>query len=611
MLPFPRQRRNSDPGHSGLHVSSADAPVIYSQVNRPRIDSDPLHSGLRPRISSADAPVIYSQIHRPRIDTCIPAPLPTHAVQPAGSSSAFGMGLEDAQAHRACALFDGDRALVKTVKNADWLSLVASLRGKPFRTSTSLPPPHGMGMRLFGEVTKGCAGLVWDRAAIDLSDAFAWPSGYQAKTEFNLTDGRLHNGRAEALVSLKQLVAYNASRTYVHPSTNQEITVPEGTTLPCNEVNFTCKGVQGVAAVFVRSLEARHLLFALGVVALLKHALGISLPLVLVDSSSPVRPVGRGAQSAVLHAMASDSPVVCPCDVLTPRLPLDLEPFQELTPKQAMLIHGAYGITAPCLAAHFRDITLANAALKAAVAARNIPSAREVVRASAPVMLHASQSAGTGIGSSPAVQWSVNEAHSLCKAVGHSSDEMLVALGALIALGEFYAGMTTLRLQNAINELKTWLAQSPSYVFLFQSWLETRRQDPESKLSSFMSGEAITNRRNFLDFLEVLESTTDGKSYVRHLLTQVSSLRQPCLRFSILRDVLGLGEQFTRDVLHGTVSLAFDIVSNPRQSPFGVDEATLLEAEAQGLLGGAAESLFASDPLGAKHRECRARHPDR
>ena len=69
-------------------------------------------------------------------------------------------------------LFERQSALVKTVRDSDWLELIRKLRAPDaFRTSVTLPPKGALGMRLFGERRTSCAGLVWDRAQLDLSEA--------------------------------------------------------------------------------------------------------------------------------------------------------------------------------------------------------------------------------------------------------------------------------------------------------------------------------------------------------------------------------------------------------------------------------------------------------
>ena len=97
---------------------------------------------------------------------------------------------QSCRADEALSLFANQQGLVKTVKNDDWLRFVHQLHSGPFRSSVSLPPPGGRRMLLFGRVSAGAVGVVFDRRALDLSEAFIWPSGYYAKTEFNMTFDR-------------------------------------------------------------------------------------------------------------------------------------------------------------------------------------------------------------------------------------------------------------------------------------------------------------------------------------------------------------------------------------------------------------------------------------
>ena len=95
----------------------------------------------------------------------------------------------------------------------------------------------------------------------------------------------------------------------------------------------------------------------------------------------------------------------------------------------------------------------------------------------------------------------------------------------------------------------------------------------------------------------------------------MQALRSPCLRFHILRDVLGLDFRFSRNVLHAIVCFAFDIfVPRAKASAFEVDEATRLEAEesllarraSREILGVETPDSFSSDPLGLETRLYRA-----
>ena len=119
------------------------------------------------------------------------------------------------------ALLDDQSALVKTVKNGDWLGLAWQMsHGNKFRTSMSLPPRAARGMQLFGRASSGCAGLIWSLPQLELDDrtgVFCWPSGYFAKTEHNMHIGRdgtvaLLGGRDARLVSLQQAPTTRASK---------------------------------------------------------------------------------------------------------------------------------------------------------------------------------------------------------------------------------------------------------------------------------------------------------------------------------------------------------------------------------------------------------------
>ena len=202
------------------------------------------------------------------------------------------------------------------------------------------------------------------------------------------------------------------------------------------------------------------------------------------------------------------------------------------------------------------------------------------------------------------------------------SDEMLVALGAQIALGEFTAGRTTVRLRAACGRLNTWLEEATaprcsSLLFRVQSWHETRRVEPESELSSFLCGRAVVNRQRFHEQLLKLAHAPDGLAYTSMLYDLVANLNRPCLRMRMLREVLGLDGRFSRDVVFGVVCLAFDIVeAMARGAPAppaphgldldGFDEGTRLEADALfHALGRGSEEPRPSDPVGAERRTSR------
>ena len=67
--------------------------------------------------------------------------------------------------------------------------------------------------------------------------------------------------------------------------------------------------------------------------------------------------------------------------------------------------------------------------------------------------------------------------------------------------------------------------------------------------------------------------------YIQKLYDLSSALRRPCLRLRILQSVLGLDTRFSRDVVHGVICLAFDVLEEmgaakaPRRDG-GVEETT-------------------------------------
>lgn len=197
-------------------------------------------------------------------------------------------------------------------------------------------------------------------------------------------------------------------------------------------------------------------------------------------------------------------------------------------------------------------------------------------------------------------------------------EDMLVALGAQIALNEFVAGRTTLRLESARSRLTHWLDEASrpsctSMLFRLRSWYETRQVEPESELHSFVCGRAISNRSKFLGWLTQLQSVSDGHEYVSMLYALVADLRKPCLRMRMLQDILGLDERFSRDITFGVVSLAYDVVETmARGGPAPPDRAHGLDldgfSEAARL---EADVLFrvvrrrSSDPVGESRRHRR------
>jgi len=98
-----------------------------------------------------------------------------------------------------------------------------------FHTSLSLLPPLGLKMRCYGSTRSYTSGVIFalppttlvsnkvedEDIALRRTHTWAWPAGYAAKTEFNISHrGELINGRKEALVSITQLRSNNHSYIY-------------------------------------------------------------------------------------------------------------------------------------------------------------------------------------------------------------------------------------------------------------------------------------------------------------------------------------------------------------------------------------------------------------
>jgi hypothetical protein len=97
---------------------------------------------------------------------------------------------------RIIELLNDQQALIKVVNDKDWNSFMQKVSASEdlcMATSTSLLPPRGRFMRLFSQANRACGGVIWDMSAhcygsctFQKQQYFAWPSGYYAKTEFNL-----------------------------------------------------------------------------------------------------------------------------------------------------------------------------------------------------------------------------------------------------------------------------------------------------------------------------------------------------------------------------------------------------------------------------------------
>ncbi|OEU10636.1 hypothetical protein FRACYDRAFT_211748 [Fragilariopsis cylindrus CCMP1102] len=275
------------------------------------------------------------------------------------------------------------KATVKTIKNADWTTFLERFitskidpRGKndkhidigphnhqdkdseddedgnfpynSFITSTTMLPRGGMKMRSYGTTNNYTAGVVFslptfddnneqleDKAAEE-SRTWSWPSGYSAKTEFNI-DGRgeLMNGRAEALVSLSQLRTMN--NDYIYKSEyiigGRIVKEDQIKTVPYNEIFLRVGGKGRIkikdnkqqlltsnddrsfdtgvglpVAIFCRTASFGHLFSLLRTRARLVHIFGETqmkgLPLLMIRPDLSVRVLTEKLQHELLKVAA-------------------------------------------------------------------------------------------------------------------------------------------------------------------------------------------------------------------------------------------------------------------------------------------------------------------
>jgi len=554
--------------------------------------------------------------------------------------NAFCGAFDDRYAASVCALFDGKSVLVKTVKNHDWLHFVHNLRGKPFRSPTSLPPRQGVGMSLFGAVDKGCLGVVWNRNMVDLSKAFIWPSGYFAKSEHNLIkEDQLLQGREKALVSWERLMSDNASLAYTETYSGARVKMQPGQLLPYNEVNWYCS-LNGLVAIFIRSFSAAHVMFAMSVATLLKRLLGRPLPLLMLDATHSVRPVTwneccaalQEYQANIFDPLRSSRPPSARAryyKVFNPRLPFEIEPSPNMSAKQIVSLHASYGITTSSLAKLItvRDVScvlpLVSHGFQTAASELNPPSARELVRVFTPLLLESrSKSFHPLLQQFLADLQSIQE-EQLFKMLTSKGTAVEVAQGILVAVGaqmmavEFLIGDARARVETAISEMKMLLSSAhPSCVADFKALMS-----PDILLGSLrmqacyaqahgvkvlFNGDAVASQKRFLRGLESLLHVTDGRRFVQKIFESAGSSQPPDWQLQILRDVIGLDERLPLRIVYGVICLAADVFTTRPVSPFDIDESTMLEADARDLLSPSERPTFSADPLMDSKRITRA-----
>ena len=146
------------------------------------------------------------------------------------------------------------QCVVKSVGNGDWPLLVAKMKeGSASRTPTSMLPPNGKNMKLYGSERYFTAGIMFDCSEVDFTEegCWCWPSGYYAKTEFNVgSHGELLNGRKQKLVSIDTLREQN--RSYLLPRFEWKGKEVSSFVVPFNEIHV-CPNKAPPLAIFSRT----------------------------------------------------------------------------------------------------------------------------------------------------------------------------------------------------------------------------------------------------------------------------------------------------------------------------------------------------------------------
>ena len=285
-------------------------------------------------------------------------------------------------------LLKNEQAVVKTIRNADWTAFLQKFKPSkeggggthehhpaqqkktqqspkdtkaseieyPFNsfvTSTSLLPSCAKKMRCFGSTNEYAIGVVFgmptcfpdddsEDAAAKHTKTWSWPSGYSAKTEFNIDHhGNLTNGREEALVPLSGMRRMNHAYLYDKDYIVGGRMVKGGlTTIPYNEVYIRVGGLVGRVAngldlttgkkcndadssgksfdhgiglpiaLFVREADYGHLVRLLRTRARYSALFGADsargIPLLYITPESGVRVFTEKLQQQVLKTMAWD-----------------------------------------------------------------------------------------------------------------------------------------------------------------------------------------------------------------------------------------------------------------------------------------------------------------
>ncbi|GKY93456.1 hypothetical protein MPSEU_000313100 [Mayamaea pseudoterrestris] len=145
-----------------------------------------------------------------------------------------------------------------------------------------------------------------------------------------------------------------------------------------------------------------------------------------------------------------------------------------------------------------------------------------------------------------------------------NSDGLLAVLGAAQVLRAMQDGSARTRAFEAVAAVEEWVNHGEqNMAFRISSWYDQKSAQGDLKIASenpsnfmaFVSGKAITNRRNFAEQLKTAVSNTDFNSFrfLKAIDAMLSKMHSPCLRLELLQYILGLDNRFS--VAHVTRSV--------------------------------------------------------
>lgn len=217
------------------------------------------------------------------------------------------MAKETAEA-RVLKLLEDEEALVKSVGDRHWASFSTILMTGT-KTPTTLLPAGGKAMDLYGSTQRACCGMIWDLNKVikrhktcgqDTSTYYAWPSGYYAKTEFNMMlDGSLKNGRKDHLVSLDTLRLQN--RQILQQRAQEQQGQRSSSLAAYNEV-LTQVTHDSVVGLFCRTMHPPDIVFLISLAETLQaqHARA-AFPLLYLDPTDGARAITHREQQECIR----------------------------------------------------------------------------------------------------------------------------------------------------------------------------------------------------------------------------------------------------------------------------------------------------------------------